>query len=289
MKQIIFIVLLWMSCTFIFAQDIIVTKQSEKIEAKITDVEQDCIKYKKFNYQEGPTYTIKKSEIASIIYQNGDVETFFESSTQPQSNNESSSSNSYKREDFFSSLKAKYKSNAGQYQFVEGYCTHVSIRSKSLFGGNTIKYSGYVIGENVDGMSDFEIENKIRSGELAFFEDLEFKEYLKKYDTETYHKFKQGLDCNVSAYVLTSVACVGVIVMIALLYADASSMAVVCTSIPTLVLGGISVPLWISGSKICHSKVPEMYNNRNANRQHTSSISWNVGLVGNGVGLQLKF
>ena len=288
MKQIIFIVLLWMSCTFIFAQDIIVTKQSEKIEAKITDVEQDCIKYKKFNYQEGPTYTIKKSEIASIIYQNGDVETFAESSVQPQSNNtEEVPSNSYEKGGFFNGLKAKLRPEPRAY--VEGYCTYVSIHSKSLFGGNTTKYSGYVIGENIDGLSDFEIENKIRNGELAFFEDIEFKEYLKKYDTDTYHKLKQGLNCTISACVLTSVACVGVIAMIALLYADAGSMAVVCTSIPILVLSGISIPLWISGSRICHSKVPEMYNNRNVNRQHTSSISWNVGLVGNGVGLQLKF
>jgi hypothetical protein len=59
-----------------FAQDVIVTKDSRKINAKVTEVNVDDIKYKNFDNQEGPTYTLPKSEIASILYQDGKVETF---------------------------------------------------------------------------------------------------------------------------------------------------------------------------------------------------------------------
>ena len=59
-----------------FAQDIIVTKDAKRINAKITEVNVDNVRYKNFDNQDGPVYTLLKSEIASIIYQNGQVETF---------------------------------------------------------------------------------------------------------------------------------------------------------------------------------------------------------------------
>lgn len=253
----------------IFAQDIIVTKQSEKIEAKITDVEQDQIKYKKFSYQDGPTYTIKKSEIASIIYQNGDVETF--ANVEKQQNN-----------------TGNYGASQKFGEFVSGYCTHVSIRSRALLGGNYANYDGYVIGEKIDGLSDMEIENKIRSGELIYFQDMDFKNYLEKYDTEAYYKLKQGHACTVSAYILTCVAAAGAGAMLGILMGGGSSMAIVCCGAPALGIGLISIPLWISGSRICNSRVPEIYNNNNL-RKNTTSLGLNVGVTGNGVGFRLNF
>ena len=41
-----------------FAQDIIITKDKRQIQAKIMEVSNQEIKYKKFNYQEGPLFTI---------------------------------------------------------------------------------------------------------------------------------------------------------------------------------------------------------------------------------------
>jgi opacity protein-like surface antigen len=68
------------------AQDIIVTTKSEKITAKITEIEVDVVKYKKYDNQDGPTYTIRKADIASIMYKNGQVEVFEQSqqAQQPQ-------------------------------------------------------------------------------------------------------------------------------------------------------------------------------------------------------------
>ena len=55
------------------AQDIIVTKESKKIEAKITEVSKSEIKYKRFDYQDGPTFILSTDDIVTIIYANGEV------------------------------------------------------------------------------------------------------------------------------------------------------------------------------------------------------------------------
>jgi len=71
-----------LTCTC-FAQDVIVTKDSKRIDAKVTEINVDNVRYKVFDHQDGPTYTLPKSDIVTIIYQNGQVETFVsETSTQ---------------------------------------------------------------------------------------------------------------------------------------------------------------------------------------------------------------
>jgi len=59
-----------------FAQDIIITRDSRRIEAKVTEINVENIRYKQYSNQEGPTYTLPVSSIVSIVYQNGQVETF---------------------------------------------------------------------------------------------------------------------------------------------------------------------------------------------------------------------
>lgn len=56
-----------------FAQDIIITKDAKKIEAKILEVSKSEIKYKDFDNLEGPTFILEVEEINSITYQNGKV------------------------------------------------------------------------------------------------------------------------------------------------------------------------------------------------------------------------
>lgn len=58
------------------AQDIIVTNKAERIEALITEVSPTEIRYKKWDYQNGPTFVVPVNELNSIIYGNGDVQLF---------------------------------------------------------------------------------------------------------------------------------------------------------------------------------------------------------------------
>ncbi|WAC10959.1 hypothetical protein [Dyadobacter pollutisoli] len=56
--------------------DIITLRNDSKLEVIIQEVDENNVKYKKLTDQEGPVFTLKKSEIVSIQYGNGEVETF---------------------------------------------------------------------------------------------------------------------------------------------------------------------------------------------------------------------
>lgn len=70
------------------AADIIVLTNNTRIDAKITEVSDTEIKYKKVSNPDGPAFVIKTEQISSIIYDNGEVQTFANHSNQQTANNE---------------------------------------------------------------------------------------------------------------------------------------------------------------------------------------------------------
>jgi len=60
----------------LLAQDKIHKTDNTVIEAKVTEINEQEVKYKKFTNQSGPLYTIYKNDILWIVYENGDKETF---------------------------------------------------------------------------------------------------------------------------------------------------------------------------------------------------------------------
>lgn len=56
--------------------DVIIKKDNTKIEAIISELEDSIVKYKTGSNPSGPLYTINKSDIASILFRNGAVETY---------------------------------------------------------------------------------------------------------------------------------------------------------------------------------------------------------------------
>jgi TM2 domain-containing membrane protein YozV len=62
----------------VFAQDIIILKNGNDIQAIVLEVGTDDVKYKKFDNQNGPNYTLKKSDIFMIRYENGSKDVFNE-------------------------------------------------------------------------------------------------------------------------------------------------------------------------------------------------------------------
>lgn len=71
----IFILLSFVSLN-VSAQDVIVKKDGSTILSKVIEVNQKDIRYKKHSNQNGPTYTIDKSEIMTINYENGEKDDF---------------------------------------------------------------------------------------------------------------------------------------------------------------------------------------------------------------------
>lgn len=78
MKKILFILTLTFSFGNIFSQDTIIKRSSEIIVAKILEISPTEIKYKKFDFQDGPTYIEIKSKVQMIRYANGMKEIFEE-------------------------------------------------------------------------------------------------------------------------------------------------------------------------------------------------------------------
>ncbi|MES2286624.1 MAG: hypothetical protein V4547_13130 [Bacteroidota bacterium] len=76
MKKIFLLSLLTLFCTFSFAQDTIIKSNGDQIFAKILEISTTEVKYKKFNFQEGPIYIESKSNIQLIKYSNGTKEEF---------------------------------------------------------------------------------------------------------------------------------------------------------------------------------------------------------------------
>lgn len=60
----------------ISAQDVIVRKDGSTILSKVLEINSSDVKYKKHSNLNGPTYTIAKSELLSINYENGEKDVF---------------------------------------------------------------------------------------------------------------------------------------------------------------------------------------------------------------------
>ncbi len=85
MKKIIILFFIFTSALTVSAQDVIVKKDGSTVLSKVIEIGITEVRYKKWNNQNGPNYTILKSDIQAINYENGEKETFGnEVATQPE-------------------------------------------------------------------------------------------------------------------------------------------------------------------------------------------------------------
>jgi len=82
MKKYFYFLLIVFSSNIIIAQDVIIKKNNDEIKSKIIEINDENIKYKEFDFQDGPTRNIKTSDIFMIIYENGKREKFSITQTQ---------------------------------------------------------------------------------------------------------------------------------------------------------------------------------------------------------------
>ena len=85
MKKLLLLVVCVLTSSSIKAQDLIVLQTAEEIQAKVTAITEDTVTYKRWSNLEGPTYTIAKSQVFYIKYQNGEKD-IFKTTTPPQNN-----------------------------------------------------------------------------------------------------------------------------------------------------------------------------------------------------------
>jgi len=69
-----FVIILWPFAAI--SQDLMVKKNGDEILSKVLEITSSEVKYKKFDNQDGPIYSILKSDLLFIKYQNGTKELF---------------------------------------------------------------------------------------------------------------------------------------------------------------------------------------------------------------------
>ena len=63
--------------TQLFSQDVIIKKNGDEIKAKVVEIADLSIKYKKWENVEGPIYNITKAEVFKVKYANGESDFFW--------------------------------------------------------------------------------------------------------------------------------------------------------------------------------------------------------------------
>lgn len=58
------------------AQDVIITRDSKRIDASVQEISDTEVRYKRQDNPNGPVFVIKTSEISSIMFANGEVQSF---------------------------------------------------------------------------------------------------------------------------------------------------------------------------------------------------------------------
>lgn len=63
-------------CSYCMAKDVIVTNDAKQIDAKIVEVSESEVKYKKMSNPNGPTFVITTDKLSAVVYENGEIQTF---------------------------------------------------------------------------------------------------------------------------------------------------------------------------------------------------------------------
>lgn len=76
MRKILFTLLFVAMCITAFADDVIALRSGDIINAIVTEVTVNEIKYKKASNPQGPVYSVEKNNVLSIKYANGEIDKF---------------------------------------------------------------------------------------------------------------------------------------------------------------------------------------------------------------------
>ena len=83
MKQLFVFIMMLLSASFLYAQDIITLRTGETINAKVSEVGITEVRYFKSSNINGPVYVAAKAYISQIVYENGNKDLFNSTGQQP--------------------------------------------------------------------------------------------------------------------------------------------------------------------------------------------------------------
>ena len=253
MKRIIIFLNLIICVTLLNAQDIIITKDSKRIEAKITEINTTTIKYKKWNYQDGPDIYENKNNIAVIMWGNGEVEVF---------NNEE------KQDTIRDSINTKQKIT----------------KQKVVTKKNTViakTDNNYIVSNNSLSLVKLEDGDYMCDGKSIASENI--REFYANNCYDAYLMYKKARNTSIAGYTLltcgSTLALCGSLTMIGDLGAGLGLM------ITGLVFDIACIPTLCVAIKQ-NNKAMDIYNQR-CTKKELATI--NFGTTTNGIGFSINF
>lgn len=258
MKKSLTLLLLVILSSLSFAQDIIITKDKERIQAKIMEVSQDEIKYKKFTYQDGPIFSIDIDEVVTVAYENGEVEVYDEETIEEKNEiiqakaealrKQEAMYGTFVKEDDFYYLYDRDKTTKmdkkAYLEFIQNNCPEAY---RNYQKGNKLWKAGL-------GMLGSGLGMTLLVGTPLYVVGVS---KMVNYDYG-HRQYNVGVNCTVAGSVFLSVGAL-----------------TTAGSIPLLVVGGIK-----------RNNSHEVYNDHCKNPQY---LSFSINAKANGVGLALNF
>lgn len=258
MKKSLTLLLLVILSSLSFAQDIIITKDKERIQAKILEVSKDEIKYKKFTYQDGPIFSIDIDEVVTVAYENGEVEVYDEETIEEKNEiiqakaevlrKQEALYGTFTKEDEYYYLRDRDKTTRmdqkAYLEFIQNNCPEAY---RNYQKGNKLWKAGL-------GMLGSGLGMTLLVGTPLYVVGVS---KMVNYDYG-HRQYNVGVNCTVAGSVFLSVGAL-----------------TTAGSIPLLVVGGIK-----------RNNSHEVYNDHCKNPQY---LSFSVNAKANGVGLALNF
>ena len=245
-------------CAVLSAQDIIVTAKAERIEALITEVSPTEIRYKKWSFQDGPTFVIGVSDLSAIIFKNGEVQVFNKKETAQTAQTTTQQMPTVR------STPATTTTQQTPY--------NPSAESKkSVFNASTSDEAlGYIYRD--DG--EFVFQGRYISAK-------EYVRILEKNCPVAYQKYKKAERCAIAGAVFTGIG--GGCLIGGLCMLGTSPEASIALDVVSIVTCSVAIPLLVVGLKNERKSI-DTYNENCA-----SQLALSLNLNQTGVGLALNF
>lgn len=299
-----------------WAQDIIVTLDAKKIEAKILEVSKTEIKYKEKDNLNGPTFVLGTNEINSIIYENGKVVLYNQGNNSETKNeikeqvSEKVADTSFNCEIYLLSgdtIRGKLMERANDYVAYTLNAKYYTIPAsqieyvKDLRNGEITKYEGSSRGKASGALQGDKSANQqvnstpqyvSRNGNTYYFNgrtmnEESYSEFLKNNCPAAYDIFNTGSNTAFAGWMLFSLG-VGT---------DLGSLIGYLIAGPTTVNTAFSIiglgceiaciPTLIVGYNKKHKSV-DVYNSSCAYKSKSRAY-WSINASQNGLGIALNF
>lgn len=147
------------------AQDLIVKNDKTEIKAKIIELTDDTIKYKKFEMLDGPIYNIKNSEVFMIFYKNGTKEYI---NKQPNGTGNSQSLNYNKSANDYNEEGVKMFKLKNYQEAKANFEKAIAINPKEAMYYFNRGVSMFRMNNFVDAFTDFHKANQMAPNNIRF-------------------------------------------------------------------------------------------------------------------------